>query len=212
MTSSYSAPVQAGTWPQSAPRSWVCRLRSSKPIPSKAVLRNAEIAYLLRIDANKFGIEGASTMRYDAAFERPRQVAVERVRGLRFLMRKNNIDEYEGEGIFVDRHTIRIKGNDVDTHITFDAAIIAAGANPPTAHRCRMPSSATVRSLGRGYLQVKNSLTPQSVELPSSPVTVPRSVPLDGSKVPTYASFLQCLFRSSNQLMPKSTLSPCPVE
>jgi hypothetical protein len=59
---------------------------------------------------------------------------------------------------------------------------------------------------------VKNSLTDQSVELPSSPVTVPRSVPFDGSKAPTYASFLQCLFRSSNQLMPKSTLSPSPVE
>jgi dihydrolipoamide dehydrogenase len=57
-------------------------------IPSKALLRNAEIAHLLRTDADTFGIEGATTMRYDAAFERSRQVAGERVRGLRFLMRK----------------------------------------------------------------------------------------------------------------------------
>jgi pyruvate/2-oxoglutarate dehydrogenase complex dihydrolipoamide dehydrogenase (E3) component len=54
-------------------------------------------------------------MRYDAAFEHSRQVAVERVRGLRFLVPTNNIDEYEGQGIFVDRHTLRIKSQDIDT-------------------------------------------------------------------------------------------------
>jgi pyruvate/2-oxoglutarate dehydrogenase complex dihydrolipoamide dehydrogenase (E3) component len=99
-------------------------------IPSKALLRNTEIAHLLRADADTFGIEGATTMRYDAAFERSRQVAVERVRGLRFLLRKNNIDEYEGQGIFVDRHTMRIKTQDIDTQISFDAVIIATGATP----------------------------------------------------------------------------------
>jgi dihydrolipoyl dehydrogenase len=55
-------------------------------IPSKALLRNAEIAHLLRTDVDKFGIEGTITTRYDAAFERSRQVAMEGVRGLRFLM------------------------------------------------------------------------------------------------------------------------------
>lgn len=99
-------------------------------IPSKALLRNAEIAHLLRVDADRFGIEETTRMRYDAAFERSRQVAVERVRGLRFLMRKNNIDEYEGKGTFVDRHTIRIESQDRDIRIDFDAVIIAAGATP----------------------------------------------------------------------------------
>ena len=99
-------------------------------IPSKALLRNAEIAHLLRCDADKFGIEGDTKMRFDAAFDRSRQVAVERVRGLRFLMRKNNIDEYEGKGTFVDRHTTRIKSQDIDTQISFDAVIIATGATP----------------------------------------------------------------------------------
>ncbi|MGY4649725.1 pyruvate/2-oxoglutarate dehydrogenase complex dihydrolipoamide dehydrogenase (E3) component [Mycobacterium sp. URHB0021] len=64
-------------------------------IPSNALLRNAEIAHLLRVDADTFGIEGATTMRYEAAFERSRRVAEERVRGLRFLMRQNKIDGYE---------------------------------------------------------------------------------------------------------------------
>jgi dihydrolipoamide dehydrogenase len=99
-------------------------------IPSKALLRNAEIAHLLRVDADKFGIEGTTKIRYDKAFERSRKVAVERVRGLRFLMRKNSIDEYEGQGIFVDRHTMRIKSEDIDTQISFDSVIIATGASP----------------------------------------------------------------------------------
>ncbi|OBF26006.1 dihydrolipoyl dehydrogenase [Mycobacterium sp. ACS1612] len=99
-------------------------------IPSKALLRNAEIAHLLRTDAEKFGIEGDTKMRYDAAFDRSRQVAVERVRGLRFLMRKNKIDEFEGKGTFVDRHTMRVTGQDVDTRIGFDSVIIATGATP----------------------------------------------------------------------------------
>jgi dihydrolipoamide dehydrogenase len=42
-------------------------------IPSEALLRNAEIAHLLRVDADRFGNEGATTMRYDAAFERSRR-------------------------------------------------------------------------------------------------------------------------------------------
>jgi dihydrolipoamide dehydrogenase len=76
--------------------------------PAKALLRHAEIAHLLRTDVDTFGVEGATTMRDDAAFERSRRVAVDRVRGLRLLMRKNNIDEYEGLGILVERHTMRI--------------------------------------------------------------------------------------------------------
>ena len=99
-------------------------------IPSKALLRNAEIAHLLRVDADKFGIEGRTRMRYAAAFERSRTVAVERVRGLRYLMRKNGIDEYEGKGTFADRHMLHVAGEDIDARINFDAVIIATGATP----------------------------------------------------------------------------------
>lgn len=99
-------------------------------IPSKALLRNAEIAHLLREFADVFGIEGETKMRYDAAYERSRTVAADRVRGLRFLMRKNKIDEYEAHGTFIDRHTMHIAGEDIDTQIGFDSVIIATGAAP----------------------------------------------------------------------------------
>jgi dihydrolipoamide dehydrogenase len=79
-------------------------------IPSKALLRNAEIAHLVQHQASTFGIEGAITMRYDAAFDRSRMIATARVKGLRYLMRKNKIDEYEGKGTFTDRHSLRVDG------------------------------------------------------------------------------------------------------
>src|ERR1700733_228910 len=99
-------------------------------IPSKALLRNAEIAHLLQHQASLFGIEGAITMRYDAAFDRSRMIATARVKGLRYLMRKNKIDEYEGKGTFTDRHSLRVDGEDGAQILRFDNAITATGARP----------------------------------------------------------------------------------
>lgn len=126
-------------------------------IPSKALLRNAEIAYLLTHDAAKFGIVGDVSVQYGAAFHRSRQVASERVKGLRFLMRKNKIDEFEGRGTFTGSHTIDIAGDDGSTTISFDDVIIATGASP------RLPP---------GITRSANVLTYEaqimSAELPSS--------------------------------------------
>src|SRR6185436_14953533 len=60
-------------------------------IPSKALLRNAELVHLMRNDAAKFGIkvEGNVSYDYKPAFERSRQVADGRIKGVHFLMRKN---------------------------------------------------------------------------------------------------------------------------
>lgn len=99
-------------------------------IPSKALLRNAEIAHLLHHEAEKFGIEGEVVMRYGAAYDRSRQVAVDRVKGLRFLMRKNKIAEYEGRGVFAGARTLRVDTESGSQTLTFANAIIATGATP----------------------------------------------------------------------------------
>src|SRR6201986_397336 len=99
-------------------------------IPSKALLRNAEIAHLGQHQASTFGIEGTITMRYDAAFDRSRMIATARVKGLRYLMRKNKIDEYEGKGTFTDQHSLRVDGENGPQVLRFDNAIIATGATP----------------------------------------------------------------------------------
>jgi dihydrolipoamide dehydrogenase len=100
-------------------------------IPSKALLRNAELTHILKHDAEKFGIVGADklTFDYSAAFKRSRSVADGRVKGVHFLMRKNKIDEYSGWGTFKDAHTIDVALNDGKTEtLTFKNAILAVGA------------------------------------------------------------------------------------
>jgi dihydrolipoamide dehydrogenase len=56
-------------------------------IPSKALLRNAELVYILKHKAKTFGIniEGKVYYDYGEAFRRSRNVADGRVKGVRFL-------------------------------------------------------------------------------------------------------------------------------
>ncbi|MEV0588590.1 dihydrolipoyl dehydrogenase [Nonomuraea sp. NPDC050310] len=93
-------------------------------IPSKALLRNAELAHIFTKEAKTFGIQGEVTFDYGAAFERSRKVADGRVKGVHFLMKKNGITEYNGRGTFLDANSIQVNGET----ITFDHCIIAAGA------------------------------------------------------------------------------------
>jgi dihydrolipoamide dehydrogenase len=95
-------------------------------IPSKALLRNAELAHIVTKEAKSFGIqvEGQVSFDYTAAYERSRKVADGRVKGVHFLMKKNKITEYDGHGTFLDANTIEVNGE----RITFDHCVIATGA------------------------------------------------------------------------------------
>ncbi|NUW43933.1 dihydrolipoyl dehydrogenase [Nonomuraea rhodomycinica] len=93
-------------------------------IPSKALLRNAELAHIFNKEAKTFGISGEVTFDYGAAFTRSRKVADGRVKGVHYLMKKNSITEYDGRGTFLDPNSIQVNGET----ITFDHCIIAAGA------------------------------------------------------------------------------------
>ncbi|MCS5721685.1 dihydrolipoyl dehydrogenase [Herbiconiux sp. CPCC 203407] len=98
-------------------------------IPSKALLRNAELAHTLTHQAELFGIRGDVTMDYGAAFDRSRSVADGRVKGVHFLMKKNAITEIDGHGSFTDTHTITVAlANGGTELVTFDDAIIATGS------------------------------------------------------------------------------------
>ncbi|MFD1529316.1 dihydrolipoyl dehydrogenase [Pseudonocardia aurantiaca] len=98
-------------------------------IPSKALLRNAELAHLFTAEAKTFGISGEVSFDFGAAFDRSRSVADGRVKGVHFLMKKNKIREVQGRGSFVDAHTIDVALTDGGTErLTFDDVIIATGA------------------------------------------------------------------------------------
>ncbi|MCP2165044.1 dihydrolipoyl dehydrogenase [Goodfellowiella coeruleoviolacea] len=102
-------------------------------IPSKALLRNAELAHLFTSEAKTFGItvNGQVSFDYGAAFARSRKVADGRVKGVHFLMKKNAITQFEGRGSFTDANTLVVTKADGTTEtVTFNHCIIAAGAQP----------------------------------------------------------------------------------
>ena len=99
-------------------------------IPSKALLRNAELAHIFTREAKQFGINGEATFDYGVAFDRSRKVAEGRVAGVHFLMKKNKITEIHGYGTFTDPHTLSVALNDGGTDVvTFDNIVIATGSS-----------------------------------------------------------------------------------
>src|SRR3954470_17883845 len=99
-------------------------------IPSKALLRNAEIANIVGKEAELFGIrvEGSVSFDYGSAFTRSRKVADGRVKGVHFLMKKNNITEVDGWGEFTDATHLQVTADDGSTRdFEFDQCIVAAG-------------------------------------------------------------------------------------
>ncbi|MGH3633813.1 dihydrolipoyl dehydrogenase [Mycobacterium sp.] len=102
-------------------------------IPSKSLLRNAELAHIVTKEAKTFGISGEATLDYGVAYDRSRKVAEGRVAGVHFLMKKNKITEIHGYGRFTDPNTLSVElteggAEDPDT-VTFDNAIIATGSS-----------------------------------------------------------------------------------
>jgi dihydrolipoamide dehydrogenase len=67
-------------------------------IPSKALLRNAELAHVLTHEKDVFGIQGEATMAFGATHARSRTVSAGIVKGVHFLMKKNKITEVDGWG------------------------------------------------------------------------------------------------------------------
>jgi dihydrolipoamide dehydrogenase len=98
-------------------------------IPSKALLKNAELAHTLTHKAEFFGISGEVSLDYGKAFDRSREVADGRVKGIHFLMKKNKVTEYDGRGTFTGPKAISVAKSDGTTEeVTFDNVIIATGS------------------------------------------------------------------------------------
>jgi dihydrolipoamide dehydrogenase len=101
-------------------------------IPSKALLRNAELAHIFTQEQKTFGInvEGRVSFDYGVAYERSRQVSEKLVKGVQFLMKKNKITSYDGRGTFTDPNTLQVDRADGSSEtVTFANCIIAAGAH-----------------------------------------------------------------------------------
>lgn len=98
-------------------------------IPSKALLRNAELAHILTHQKDTFGIEGEVTMSFAATHARSRAVSERMTGGVHFLMKKNKITEIHGWGTFTGPRSIDVtKADGTVEQVSADNVIIAAGA------------------------------------------------------------------------------------
>jgi len=97
-------------------------------IPSKALLRGAEVASLVK-RGDEFGIQCDNiTLDYSKAVERSRRVVNRHTRGVAFLFKKNNVTHIAGEGTLVDAHTVEVRPD--GQRLTAKNIIIATGARP----------------------------------------------------------------------------------
>jgi dihydrolipoamide dehydrogenase len=97
-------------------------------IPTKSLLRNAEIAHIFNHEADVFGISGDVSFDFGVAWKRSRATADRMAKGVHFLMKKNKITEIDGWATFTGDHTFSVDGPKGAETVTFDNVIIAAGA------------------------------------------------------------------------------------
>jgi dihydrolipoamide dehydrogenase len=98
-------------------------------IPSKALLRNAELAHIITHEKDKFGITGDASMDFGPTHARSRKVSDGIVKGVHFLMKKNKITEVDGWGTLTGDRSMDVKKKDGSTEqLTYDNLIIATGA------------------------------------------------------------------------------------
>ncbi len=99
-------------------------------IPSKSLLKNAEVAHTLRHRGKEFGFSFENLdLDYGVAVERSRQVSKRLTRGVGFLMRKNEIDVHMGWAKLTARDAVRVVDADgQSTDLTAKNIVIATGA------------------------------------------------------------------------------------
>lgn len=99
-------------------------------IPSKALLKNAEVAHTLRERSKEFGFSFDNLqLDYSAAVKRSRQVSDRLIRGVGFLMKKNNINVFMGSAKLTAVDRAVVTGADgQDTELHAKNIIIATGS------------------------------------------------------------------------------------
>ena len=100
-------------------------------IPSKSLLKNAELAYTLTKKAKDFGISFDNLkLDYSAAVKRSRQVSKRLTKGVEFLLKKNKITLFIGSAEFSTANTLKVKGEDGEEELQAEDIVIATGARP----------------------------------------------------------------------------------
>ena len=100
-------------------------------IPSKALLKNAEVAHTLRERGKEFGFSLENlTFDYGVAVKRSRRVSDRLTKGVGFLMKKNKIDVHMGTAKFTAKNTLEVTDTDGEIEtLQANDVVIATGAS-----------------------------------------------------------------------------------
>jgi dihydrolipoamide dehydrogenase len=101
-------------------------------IPSKSLLKNAEVAHTLRKRGREFGFSFENLeLDYGVAVKRSRQVSGRLTKGVGFLMKKNNIDVHMGTAKLTAKDTVAVTDDEGSTtELKGKNIIVATGASP----------------------------------------------------------------------------------
>jgi dihydrolipoamide dehydrogenase len=118
-------------------------------IPTKALLRNAEVLHLVERAAD-FGIRIESfTADYAEAVQRSRRVADRMAKGVEFLFRKNKITLVAGRGTLKSPTTVEVRGSGGATEtVEARALILATGSEPKSLPGVDIDEKAVISSNG----------------------------------------------------------------
>ncbi len=99
-------------------------------IPSKALLRSSELSQLAS-RLGEFGIQAEiKGIDWPRVIERKNQVVDQVVKGVEFLMKKNDVRLMHGRGRLADRNTIAVDTGDGEEEVRADLVLLATGSVP----------------------------------------------------------------------------------
>ncbi len=126
-------------------------------IPSKALLKNAEVAHTLRERGRDFGFSVENlTLDYSHAVKRSRQVSDRLTKGVGFLLKKNNVDVLIGDATFSTKNALQVRMLEgITREVSAKNIIIATGSSP-----INLPG---VESDGKTILDFKEAILQNSL-------------------------------------------------
>jgi dihydrolipoamide dehydrogenase len=103
-------------------------------VPSKSLLKNAEVAHTLRERADEFGFSFSDLkLDYGVAVKRSRQVSSRLTKGVGFLMKKNKVDVFMGSAKLTAKDEVSVKLNEGGNEkLKAKNIILATGASAVT--------------------------------------------------------------------------------
>jgi dihydrolipoamide dehydrogenase len=128
-------------------------------IPTKALLRNAEVVHLVQ-RAGDFGITvGSVSADYGQAITRSRGVADRMAKGVEFLFKKNKITLLPGTGTLTSKTSVNVKGAAGAETLQARAIILATGSAPRSLPAVSIDEKVVISSNGA----VRNETRPASI-------------------------------------------------